>query len=310
MFLKIKYLLLATGILLQPISSRAQSDGKTDDIAAIVLLDSLTVTARRAGFSVAEFINLVQTDETFYEAFRNLRFSTYTATNTMSFRDKSGAIEATYESKTRQFATANCRSMDVLEERTTGNFYKRNRKYRYYTARLFDRVFFTHGTICEEQNEEHEPPRGMVKHVEELKKLIFQPGTEVNVPLIGSKTAIFSEKMMPYYDYAILAKDYNGTECYVFQVSVKPQFTETKEGKTIIKHMETYFERSNFQVVARAYQLAYRGALFDFDVTMNIELGKVKGAYIPVKITYDGWWNIPTRKIEIGSFATHFYNFK
>lgn len=310
MALKLKSTLVFALFFLYSIYSQSQSDGEQDGIAAVILLDSLTVTAQREGFSTEAFIELVQEDETFYRAFRNLRFATHTATNTMTFRDKSGAIEATYESTTRQFATTNCRSMDVLEERTTGNFYKRKQKYRYYTAKMFDRVFFTHGTVCEGRNEQAESPRGLDKHIEELKKLIFQPGTEVNVPLIGSKTAIFTEDMMPYYDYAILSKDYNGTDCYVFQVRVKPEFTERKEGKTVIKHMETYFERSNFQVVARAYQLAYRGALFDFDVTMDIELGKANGTYLPVKIAYDGWWNIPTKKIEIGAFSAHFYDFE
>ncbi|MEL7021819.1 MAG: hypothetical protein AAGK47_09430, partial [Bacteroidota bacterium] len=116
-----------------------------------------------------------------------------------------------------------------------------------------------------------------------------------------------SEALMPYYDYAIRSKRYqNDRDCYVFTVSVKPQYESQKTDKTIIKFLETYFDKETFQVVARRYKLQYFGLAFDFDVTMDIELQQVvvdgSRKYLPLQISYDGWWDIPARQPEIAQF--------
>ncbi len=287
-----------------PLSSQELSD---EEIAAYILIDStIVVTAERSGFDTEDFIRLVRKDSSFYRAFHNLRLVNYKAENDMRFFDKKNKVAATYFSRTSQQSDGDCRTMDVLEEKTTGNFYKRKKKYRYYTAKMYDRVFYTHGKICgeEEMLEEKESNlKGLQKYYNELKRLIFQPGERVKVPLIGSKTAIFDTKLAPYYDYFITSKPFtNGADCYVFSAVVKPDFLEKKAGKTVIKYLETFFEKSNLQVVGRKYHLVYSG-VFDFDVTMDVELMKRGGRYYPRVVQYNGFWNIPTRKIEIANFT-------
>ena len=39
---------------------------------------------------------------------------------------------------------------------------------------------------------------------------------------------------------------------------------------------------------------------------MDIELDQVLGQYIPTKIVYDGWWDVPARKPEISKFSIQF----
>ena len=52
--------------------------------------------------------------------------------------------------------------------------------------------------------------------------------------------------MATYYDFSISSKKYkDGTDCYVFGVKIKPEYTVKKKGKTVIKTLETYFEKSN-----------------------------------------------------------------
>ena len=89
-------------------------------------------------------------------------------------------------------------------------------------AKMFDRIFFTHGKICEPLVP---PPisggKGIQKHINELKKLMFQPGSPVDVPIIGNRTAIFEPQMRPYYDYALRSRPYKtGQDCYVFEIKV------------------------------------------------------------------------------------------
>jgi hypothetical protein len=202
--------------------------------------------------------------------------------------------------------------MDIINETVDGIFFKKKRKYRYYTASMYDRIFFTTGKVCntESQPNSDQQKKGMEKHVAELKKLIFSPGEKANVPLIGKKTEIFSEEMATYYDFSISSKKYKDSiNCYVFGVMVKPEYQERKKSKTVIKALETYFEKSTFQVIARNYTLSYLGSLFDFDVSMEIELKKIKDFYVPEFIKYKGWWDIPTKKPEISTFSAHFYDF-
>ena len=120
---------------------------------------------------------------------------------------------------------------------------------------------------------------------------------------------------MPYYNYAIRSKPYQDQrDCYVFTAEVKPEFQTRKEDKTVIKFLETYFDKETFQVVARRYQLQYFGLAFDFDVTMEIELQQVQvdgvNKYLPQKVIYNGWWDIPARKPEISQFTLKVVNVK
>ena len=174
---------------------------------------------------------------------------------------------------------------------------------------MYDRVFFTNGRVCEDPDATtwQEGKSGIEKHISELKKLIFSPGEKADVPLIGKKTAIFESDMREYYDYSITSKKYStGTDCYVFTAKVKDEFENKKEGKTIIKYLETYFEKETFQVLARNYQLAASTAFYDFDVTMWVKLTKVEEKYYPETVEYNGQWDIPFNKPEVARFTAKF----
>src|SRR5688572_16985179 len=77
----------------------------------------------RNNFNVPAFIDYVKNDTTFYKAFRNLRVLSFTSFNHIQMLDKKGSTEATLDSKTRQTYANGCRTMEVLQEKTTGNFY-------------------------------------------------------------------------------------------------------------------------------------------------------------------------------------------
>ncbi|MEL6924368.1 MAG: hypothetical protein AAFO94_10005, partial [Bacteroidota bacterium] len=180
------------------------------------------------------------------------------------------------------------------------------------TMKMLDRLFYTHGRICESVVKQNPPkPSKMEEYVSELKQLIFEPGDKIDVPFISNKTEIFSAKMASYYDYAINSRQYSdGRDCYVFSVRVKPEYLEKKEGKTVIKFLETWFEKSNFQVIARNYQLAYSNLAISCDVTMQVQLEKLGALYFPKRVDYDGQWDIPARKPEIGRFSIRLYDFE
>jgi hypothetical protein len=302
--------IVALAFFIQPSTSCAQNDTtEYVPISAFINLDSFVVTATRKGFDVDDFINLVREDDSFFRAFHNLRFTNANFKNDIQLFDKKGKIKASYQSYAQQTSDGRCREMQNIDEQVKGNYFKRKKKYRYYTATLYDRVFFTKGKVCEDPTAAtwQEGKSGIEKHISELKKLIFSPGEKADVPLIGNKTAIFEPKMRQFYDYSISSKTYlNGADCYVFTAKVKDEFQNKKEGKTIIKYLETYFEKETFQVLARNYQLAASTTFYDFDVTMRVKLTKVGDKYFPETVEYDGRWDIPLKKPEIATFKAEF----
>lgn len=292
-------------------TSFSQEDDSLDiDIAAFIWMDSMVVTASRNDFDVNEFIEMVQKDKSFYKAFKNIRTMTYSADNDIRMLDKTGDFAATYKSKTIQSSDGKCRTMEFLNEEHTGNYYKKGKKLKYYTAKMYDRLFFTHGKKCEGTGKgKKKKKKGMEKYVAELKKLIFQPGEKVNVPFIKNKTEIFSKKMIKYYDFLITSKTYeDGRDCYVFTAKLKEKYKDNDK-KTVISFLETYFAKEDFQVIARDYTLHYKGAAFDFDVDMRIKLQKIGEKYVPSFLGYKGTWDVPTKKPEWSHFSTIFYDY-
>ena len=148
-------------------------------------MDSVVVIATRHGFDINAFIKRVEEDTTFHKAFKSMRVVSYSAVNNIQVYDKNGKVEASLYSKTKQFADKGCRSMKVLEEKTTGDFYTRKHDYNYYTAGLYAYLFFTKGTVCHQTDvvahsmDERESGQ-MGKSKYELEQLIFNPGSKIS----------------------------------------------------------------------------------------------------------------------------------
>ena len=306
------YSFLVMTLVLQSLGIHAQSE-EAREIAKIVYLDSIVVQASKSDFSVQDFIDMVQKDVSFYLAFRNLRASSYDFNTSMIFRGRKERDKASYQSLHRQYIVGGCRFQVALQEKVSGNlFRKRKKKQNYYTYTLFDRLFLTQDTICGVEVRDQEinfEGKGIDGHVGELKKLIFAPGVKSDIPFIGNKMEIFSDRMRPRYDFFIHSKRYNGdVDAYAFEVRLKPEFGPLGNNRTVIKKLITYFSKTDFQVLSRSYQLAHYKAFYSFNVKMEIDLCKKGGLYFPSKIHYDGFWNVPTKKKETSTFSITFEN--
>lgn len=281
-----------------------------DGIASVVQMDSFVIIAQKQGFDVAAFIDLVQKDRSFGQAFQNLRLFGYKANHEMQFFNKKGKKVANYSASTQQKVVDSCRSMQFLEgPEVQGDFFKKRQNYRYFTAKMYDKVFYTHQPIYQNLPKEDSNAKGLQKYYQELKTFIFEPGERVEVPIVANKTAIFSEELMPYYDYFISRETYlDQTDCWVFTIQVKEAFTSKKEGKTLVKYLKTYFDPLTLQVLGRKYEIVNRG-LASCTVKISVELTQFNGHYLPKGISYDGSWNIPGKKRETGTFKALFYEF-
>jgi len=289
------------------ISAGKQVFAQVDDsagIGGIITLDSFVITAVQQGFNVNDFVRFVEEDTTFYEAFRNLRRIEYHSSATVRMFDEEHLNTGSYSNRTFQHLENNCRWMDFDFEVNTGDFFDKHDDMHYYTARMFAYIFMYKDTICNNQileDNNQNTDSKLDERKEQLKVLIFNPGQPVdNIPLIKDKMEIFSPEMREFYDYSITQKKYTtGVDCYVFTTTRKP---ETQKGEdVVINELVTWFDKKTMQIVARHYSLSYFTALFDFDVVMDVKLANINGYQVPVSIQYNGFWDIPARKPEVGS---------
>ncbi|WP_143307916.1 hypothetical protein [Chitinophaga vietnamensis] len=278
-----------------------------------VNLDEFIVAAKRIGFDVNSFIKRVEEDTTFYRAFKNLHIVGFNSDNDIRIFDKAGQVQASLKSQTHQQMQGRCRTMQVLDEKVTGDFYDRKGRYNYYTAELYGNLFFTKGTACVDDNgESTERSSGsLARHKSQLKQLIFNPGKPIRgVPIVGTKVAIFSDEVIRFYDFSISAQNYiDGTPCYVFTAKAKPGLSRIDRADVVIDELVTWFNKENFEIVGRKYALSYKTMLFDFNVKMNVQMTKQFGLLIPALVTYSGTWNVAFKKRETASFIAKFYDF-
>lgn len=265
-----------------------------------IQMDEVVISAANDGWDVKGFIERVQNDTTFYKAFKSMRITSYNATNDIRVYNNRGKVEASLYSLTQQKVLNRCRSMEVLSESVSGRFYKRDKEYRYYTAELYDYLFFTKDTICNEndivRNTLSEVEEGRIgKHKHKLKQLIFNPGSDIEgVPFMGDKAALFQPDVAAMYNFKLASEEYDGEDCYVFKAIPKAEFRDD----VVYKYLATWFRKSDYSIVARDYSLSYDAIAYDFDVHMKVRTRQVGDKLLPVKIEYDGNWHVFTQKRE------------
>lgn len=262
--------------------------------------------------NVPAFIEKVKNDSSFYKAFKNLHIINFSAINDIRMNGKNGTLNASLLSRTLQQITNGCRSMKVLEEKSTGDMYNDAKEFNYYTANMYASLFFTKGIICGENNIVNGVSfstvgkSGMEKHKEQLKMLFFNPGRKINgLPFMSNKTAIYDDDLADSYDMEIDYDSYNNINCYVFRQKVKPN----RKGSVVVDEMNTWFNDSTFEVVARNYSLSYDAGVYDFKVDMEIQMTTVGGLTVPALIRYNGNWKAIFKKRERGVFTATLSNF-
>jgi len=305
MFIPAFFMLLSLAGKAQVISDSTVMDGKK-----IITLSEIVMDNK---LNVPAFIDRIKNDSSFYKAFRNLHIIGYTALNDIRMTDKNGDLIASLSSKTKQVRNNNCRSMQTLEETTSGNIYTDDKQFNYYTANMYASLFFTKGTVCGEDNIvagrefSTQGKSGLEKHKEQLKMLFFNPGKRINgIPFMSNKTAIYEDDMADRYDMSIDMDVYNKTSCYVFHQKVKPG----REDGVVVDEMTTWFNDSTMEVVARNYVLSYDAGVYDFKVSMEVQMTTFKGLTIPSLIKYNGNWKAITKKRERGVFTATLFNFE
>lgn len=284
------------------VPARAQTDSLVDQIYAVLILDSLTITADQSAPDIKSMIAQTVHDTTFYRAFQRLRRVNYRFSSELYFY-KPDWIPHTYMRSLReQHIRDGMRTNEIIEEHIDRNLIDRKGEYRYYTARMYDRIFFTDHPVGvpvrwdDDVTDRKEASSRMEKYVQDLKLLLFAPGTEIDLPLMGHKTAIFSDAQMDKYDFSLSVDTTTfAGPVYQFRITADP---DQSENETVIKELTTVFDQKTRQVLSRSYRLASKTLLYAFDVSMDIQVRLFPEGYVPTRISYKGWWDIPFKKPE------------
>ena len=276
----------------------------------IITLSNVVVDKR---IDVHSFIERIKNDSSFYKAFRNLHILGFTALNDIRMLNSRGDLKASLHSRTKQIRSGNCRSMQTLEETTTGDIYNEDHAFNYYTAQMYASLFFTKDSICNETNIvkgiefSTAGKSGMEKHKEQLKMLFFNPGKKISgLPFMSNKTAIYDDDIADRYNMSIDMDFYNKTSCYIFHQKVKPG----EEDHVVVDEMTTWFNDSTYEVVARNYVLSYDAAVYDFKVSMEVQMSRFNGLTVPTLIRYNGNWKAIFKDRERGIFTATLFDFK
>ena len=302
-----KYFLLAG--LFSSTAAFSQTEDSVDN-ARLAQMIQLSEVVIRNNLDINSFIKRVKNDTTFYKAFKNLRVLGFTSLNDIRMKDKKDKVKAGLQSKTRQHVSKGCRTMDVINETTTGDFYEKNGDYNYYTAELYAGLFFTKGMICGETNvvagahREVRSKSGIEKHKEQLKMLFFDPGKKIpGIPFMGDKTAIFDKDHIDRYDFSLDYVDYNGQSCYLFTIKAK------SGSGVVIDNMTTWFNSATMEIVARNYDLSYDAGVYDFNVHMEVQMTQFGNLTVPSTLRYYGTWDVAFKKRERGVFTATLFDF-
>jgi hypothetical protein len=307
-------ILPATALVLLAGIAQAQD---TSDVEAVRRMVSLSEVVVRSDLNVPRFLQRIKNDTSYYKAFKNLHILGYTAENFIELYDKKGRSEASLKSRTRQTRADGCRTMEVLEEKTTGDFYDKGHNYNYYTAQLYSAFFFTQGKVCGETNivaggqHQVKGKSGLEKNKEQLKLLFFKPGQKIpGIPFIGNKLDVFDAEIAKLYNYSIDTSDLNGKACYVFRIERKQDLRKGERGDIVFDNITTWFDQKTMEIVGRNYDMSYDAGVYDFDVHMKVEMTKVGPYVVPHTLSYRGNWHLLFKGRERGVFNATLYDFK
>ena len=303
-----RYVLIAAALIIS-VRSLAQDTTGMEALGKETVMSEVVI---RSGFDVAGFLQRVKNDTTFYKAFRTLHILGFTSLNDIKMVDKEGKIQASLFSRTKQKRESGCRTMEVLEQKTTGDMYKHN-ELNYYTAQLYAGLFFTNGKVCGENNvvagieRNVRSKSGLEKHKEQLKMLFFNPGKKIpGIPFIGDKIDIFDPSISRYYDFSIDMDEMSGQQCYVFRIIPK---ADIDRDNIVFDNITTWFNAKTMEIVARNYDLSYDTPAYDFNVHMEVKMTKFQGLLVPELLTYNGNWKVAFKKRERGIFTATIFDF-
>ena len=145
-----KYRLAFLFCSLLHLTASAQKQADTIIVLGSKLITLSTVVLDNK-LNVPSFIEKIKNDSSFYKAFKNLRILNFSAINDIRMNDKKGNLNASLFSHTKQTVQNGCRTMQVIDEKISGDFYTESKDYNYYTAQMYASLFLPKAIFVEKK---------------------------------------------------------------------------------------------------------------------------------------------------------------
>lgn len=271
-----------------------------DSLPPGILLDEAVVVAQREGFDVAAFIARVRSDTTYQDAFLNLRRHPHRTEGELRVHGPRDRERAGFFRIAHLVREGGMAAQVIDSVREEGRLRKADGDHRYLTLRMFQSLFFPEGprpvpvTVAEVHAARTGSSR-FERYRADLKAFMFNPGEGVDVPIVGDKLALFDPAIARHYAMSIWSGERNGHDCWVFSADVLP---EVPRQTVVIRTMDTWFDKTTGQVIAREYRMTHAGMLMSFDITMVVDLAVQDGLLVPTHVRYDGDWDLPLQRRE------------
>ncbi|CAN5420212.1 hypothetical protein BH10BAC2_BH10BAC2_18540 [soil metagenome] len=308
-----KYWIICCLTLTSFINTCAQDTTVIWDNQKITLPDAVV----KNNLDYKNILQRIKNDSTFYKAFRNLHIIEFSSYNDIRILNKDRSVKASWNSKTTQHRENDCRTMEIINQQTTGDYFDKKGNYNYITGEMYASIFLTKGKVCGENNIvsghafDLKNKSGMEKHKEQLKMLFFDPGKKIpGIPFIGDKLDLYDEHAHKVYDYKLDFVDYKGSFAYVFTIKPKEDLGLFRKDDIVVDEMTTWFDYKTFEVLARNYALSYKVGVYDFDVNMQVEMTRVGELLVPKTLRYKGDFSALFKKRERGEFTATLFDFK
>jgi hypothetical protein len=271
------------------------------DTLRTIVIDTPVANILSHRLNAQDFIDAMLADTGFYQAFRNMKKYAFNAENRVFTYDKKNKVDGKIYRKIHHSNNGSAHKMEFLAKRDSGAVFKKNGKYELYTVEMFDFIFMN---AYNSDFVKSDAPVGNGKnegYKAKLKTLVFTPGRRVSgIPFISGKTEIFGPELKQFYTYQFARGRYLDTiPVYRFRVLPKPSISDDD---VMIKEVTTIFDARTMQILGRYIDMKFKNFLFSFNVQMNIECNNFNGELLPVKITYQGNWDVPFHKEERASF--------
>ena len=283
------------------------------EVAKVVTLAEVDVSAVSDSFDAQGFINVVNNDTTFYLAFKAMNYYPARYKGWLKVFKKREKEKGEIERKAQRHKENNMMWVTIEEEKVSGKIKRKNGEFNYKTAETWNEVFFPKKkrfvTLYSKKEFDKEKGQSAAeKHRLEIKQMVFNPGNEVEgVPLVGNKMGIFEPEMQPYYNFSVYPGKYKDSiDCWIFEAEVKPDY---RKGKTVIKSLVTYFDKQNYNVMKRVYAIEYYSIPLDFNIEVEVENQYFNGVLLPENIRYNGFFNIPFMKKEMIEFELYDFDY-
>lgn len=260
------------------------------EVVKSILLESIDIRPGQDSIPLEEVIQIIMTDTSYYQSFRATRKPGYSSEG--QFQDaEEPSIQMSRQAKSIE--TMGRGKIKRTAEVNHKKIINRRGRYKYLTARMYDKVFFptTSYPLNTELNREFDTDDGsrMDQFENQLKQLLFNPGAPIpGVPFMADRLAIFSEEMIPKYRFEVWLTSINGIGCIGFKATAK----EPEDNSTVIKELTTYIEEARMQVKERTYRMAFSNLFLSFNIFIETQVELGAEPYLKW-VKYDGGFDLP-----------------